>query len=261
MSEVSQPLVLLVEDDADSREMYAAGLEWAGFRVTSVGDGPAAFTQAMSLSPQVVVTDLHAPGLNGLELCRRLKTTEATASIPVIAVTGAARESDVELARAAGFDRVPIKPCLPDTLRDSIRDLLARSAQARETSARAAERSTRLRSRTSSLAVQSRIVQCRTAAMAGQPASFPCPECGVGARLARHPDRRQHPVRLLCAVREQLRSVPLRSPAPPLHAPPVRALSEPSLRSRCAPPPAPEADRPAACGPQAVAECQHPGLS
>jgi CheY-like chemotaxis protein/predicted RNA-binding Zn-ribbon protein involved in translation (DUF1610 family) len=172
------PLVLLVEDDADSREMYAAGLQWAGFRVTSVGDGTTALTQAVSLSPQVVVTDLHVPGLNGLELCRRLKTTESTASIPVIAVTGAARESDVELAHAAGFDRVLIKPCLPDTLRDIIRDLLARSARARKTSTQAAERSTRLRTRTSSLAVQSRIIQCRTAAMAGHPASFPCPDCG-----------------------------------------------------------------------------------
>ena len=175
-----QPLVLLVEDDCDSREMYALGLEWAGFRVTSVGDGTAALTQAMSLSPQVVVTDLHVPGLDGLELCRRLKTTESTASIPVIAVTGAAREGDVELARAAGFDRVLIKPCLPDALRDTIHDLLARSARARDTSTQAAARSTRLRNRTSSLAVKSRVLQCRTAAMAGQATTFPCPDCGSG---------------------------------------------------------------------------------
>jgi CheY-like chemotaxis protein/predicted RNA-binding Zn-ribbon protein involved in translation (DUF1610 family) len=177
-SAVPQPLVLLVEDDCDSREMYAAGLEWAGFRVASVGDGTTALTQAVSLSPQVVVTDLHVPGLNGLELCRRLKMTASTASIPVIAVTGAARQSDVELARAAGFDRVLIKPCLPDALRDTIQDLLDRSARARDTSTEAAARSTRLRSRTSSLAVQSRVIQCRTAAMAGQPAAFPCPDCG-----------------------------------------------------------------------------------
>ena len=177
-SSVAQPLVLLVEDDPDSREMYAAGLQWAGFRVTSVGDGTTALTQALSLSPQIVVTDLHVPGLHGLELCRRLKTTESTASIPLIAVTGAARESDVELARAAGFDRVLIKPCLPDSLRDTIHDLLARSARARDTSTQAAERSTRLRTRTSSLAVQSRVIQCRTAALAGRPVPFPCPECG-----------------------------------------------------------------------------------
>ena len=79
----------------DSREIYAAGLLWAGFRVSSVGDGTTALAQAVSLDPQIVVTDFHVPGLNGLELCRRLKMTESTASIPVIAVTGAARESDV----------------------------------------------------------------------------------------------------------------------------------------------------------------------
>ena len=89
--------------------MYAAGLEWNGFRVTSVGDGSTAFAQAVSLEPQMV-TDLHVPGLNGLELCRRLKMTASTAMIPVIGVTGAARANDVELARAAGFDRMLIKP-------------------------------------------------------------------------------------------------------------------------------------------------------
>ena len=170
-------LVLLVEDDADSREMYAAGLEWAGYRVSSVGDGNSAFEQAVSLLPQIVVADLHVPGLNGLELCRRLKTTESTASIPVIAVTGAARESDVALARAVGFDRVLIKPCLPDELRDAIDALLARSARARQRSSEAAERSTELRARSSRRVLQSRIVQCRTAALAGEPDTFPCPDC------------------------------------------------------------------------------------
>jgi len=174
----AEPLVLLVEDDGDSREMYAAGLEWSGFRVTSAGDGTTALAQAVSLGPQVVVTDLHVPGLNGLELCRRLKMTEATARIPVIAVTGAARDGDVELARAAGFDRVLIKPCLPDELRDTINDLLARSARVRRTSAEAAARATQLRTRTSSLALQSRVVQCRTATMTGGEATpLPCPDC------------------------------------------------------------------------------------
>ena len=173
----AEPLVLLVEDDFDSREMYVAGLEWNGFRVTSVGDGSTAFAQAVSLAPQIVVTDLHVPGLNGLELCRRLKATPSTASIPVIAVTGAAREHDVELALAAGFDRVLVKPCLPDDLRDTIHALLARSARARRSSAQAAERSTELRTRSTSLALQSRVIQCRTAAMAGQPVPLPCPGC------------------------------------------------------------------------------------
>jgi DNA-binding response OmpR family regulator len=173
----AEPLVLLVEDDFDSREMYTAGLEWAGFRVTSAGDGTTALAQAVSLEPHIVVTDLHVPGLNGLELCRRLKMTERTATIPVIAVTGAARANDVELARAAGFDRVLIKPCLPDELRDTIQALLARSARARRASAQAAERSSELRTRSTSLALQSRVIQCRTAAIAGQPMSLPCPDC------------------------------------------------------------------------------------
>ena len=175
-SSVAQPLVLLVEDDPDSREMYAAGLQWAGFRVSSVGDGTTALTQAMSLSPQIVVTDLHVPGLNGLELCRRLKTTESTALIPLIAVTGAARQGDVELARAPGqeiVNRIPQRVGQAGLDQHTIEP-----RGARDTSTQAAERSTRLRTRTSSLAVQSRVIQCRTAALAGKPVPFPCPECG-----------------------------------------------------------------------------------
>jgi CheY-like chemotaxis protein len=179
-----EPLVLLVEDDLDSREMYAAGLQWAGFRVASVGDGSVAFDRAVSLAPSVVVTDLHVPGLNGLELCRRLKRTGSTALIPVIAVTGAAREGDLDLAHAAGFDRVLIKPCPPDQLHDAIRALLARSARVRRSSAQTAERSTALRTRSTSLLLQSRVIQCRTAAIAGQATSLPCPDCA--APLAWH---------------------------------------------------------------------------
>jgi CheY-like chemotaxis protein len=173
----AEPLVLLVEDDLDSRKVNEAGLEWAGFRVTSVGDGSTAFARAVALEPHIVVTDLHVPGMNGLELCRRLKVTEVTALIPVIAVTGAAREGDVDLAHAAGFDRVLIKPCARDQLRDTIVALLARSARARRSSAQAAERSTELRTRSTSFALQSRVIQCRTAAMAGEAVPLPCPDC------------------------------------------------------------------------------------
>ena len=172
-----EPLVLLVEDDVDSRQLCHAGLVWAGFRVSSVGDGTSALAQAVALDPQIVVTDLHVPGLNGLELCRRLKATASTASIPVIAVTGAARQGDVALANAAGFDSVLIKPCTPEQLRDTIYTLLASSARARCLSAQAAERSNALRSRSSSLALQSRVIQCRTAAIAGAPVPLPCPDC------------------------------------------------------------------------------------
>jgi CheY-like chemotaxis protein len=213
-SSVPQPLVLLVEDDPDSREMYATGLQWAGFRVTSVGDGTTALTQALSLSPQIVVTDLHVPGLNGLELCRRLKTTESTASIPLIAVTGAARESDVELARAAGFDRVLIKPCLPDSLRDTIHDLLAVDASGRA-----------LHAASHPHLEPGRAESCHPVphgSAGGQARPVSVPRMRVRSRVARHSERRQHPVRLLCAVRESMRAVLLRSPAPPPHAPPVK---------------------------------------
>ena len=177
---MTAPLGLVVDDDRHVRSFFAKVLRRGGMDILEASSGWEALLVAQTSRPAFVVTDLQMRDLDGLELCRRLKTTESTASIPVIAVTGAAREGDVELARAAGFDRVLIKPCLPDALRDTIHDLLARSARARDTSTQAAARSTRLRNRTSSLAVKSRVLQCRTAAMAGQATTFPCPDCGSG---------------------------------------------------------------------------------
>jgi len=121
------PLVLLVDDFQDNREMYAMYLEHAGMRVAEASNGHAALDQAFSLLPDLIVMDLSLPGIDGWEATRRLKADERTKKIPVVALTSHALEGYSEGARAAGCDAFVTKPCLPEQLLNEIRKVLAAS--------------------------------------------------------------------------------------------------------------------------------------
>jgi two-component system cell cycle response regulator DivK len=117
--------VLLVEDDFDGRRMYAEWLTNAGFRVEQAHNGFQALERAFQSVPDVVVTDLAIPGIDGFELTRRLKQDARTRAVPVLAVTGyAAFAADPERAHRAGCDAVLPKPCSPDDLESAIRELI-----------------------------------------------------------------------------------------------------------------------------------------
>jgi two-component system cell cycle response regulator DivK len=121
----SGPTVLLVEDDQDGRRMYADWLTGAGFRVSEAHNGLQALERAVDSLPDVVVTDLNIPGIDGFELSRRLKQDPRTRDIPVLAVTGyAAFAADPDRARRAGIEAVLPKPCSPGDLETAIRSLI-----------------------------------------------------------------------------------------------------------------------------------------
>ncbi len=117
--------VLLVEDDRDGRALYAEWLTEAGFRVHEAHNGLQALERAFETPPDIVVTDLNIPGIDGFELTRRLKQDSRTRDVPVVAVTGyAAFASDPDRAHRAGCDAVLPKPCAPDVLEMAIRNLI-----------------------------------------------------------------------------------------------------------------------------------------
>lgn len=118
------PLVLLVEDNADIRELYAAFLGSAGFRVTQAHDGFEALERVAVETPDVIVTDLAMPGMDGIDLCRRLRNQPATGKVPILAVSGHVFPSTASRATEAGCDEILRKPCLPDTLLATVQRLL-----------------------------------------------------------------------------------------------------------------------------------------
>ena len=120
----SEPLVLVVEDYQDAREMYAAYLQFSGFQVAEAGNGIEAIEKTLELLPDIVLMDLALPRMDGWEATRRLKNDERTRHIPIVALTGHALAGHAEGAREAGCDAFVTKPCLPDALVAEIRRLL-----------------------------------------------------------------------------------------------------------------------------------------
>jgi two-component system cell cycle response regulator DivK len=130
----SRPLVLVVDDYQDAREMYAEYLAYSGFRVAEASNGIEALEKAFELLPDVILMDLSLPGMDGWAATRRLKTDERTRRIPVVALTGHALAGASESARQAGCDAFVTKPCLPDELVVQVRRMLDRDISASSSS-------------------------------------------------------------------------------------------------------------------------------
>ena len=120
-----KPLVLVVDDFQDNREMYCEYLAFAGFRVIEAANGREAVDQAFEKLPDVIIMDLSLPVMDGWEATRLLKRDARTRTIPVVALTGHALAGHSKGARDAGCDAFLAKPCLPDQLVAEIRRMLA----------------------------------------------------------------------------------------------------------------------------------------
>ncbi len=125
MTDQQHPLVLVVDDYQDAREMYAEFLSFSGFRVAEARTGVEAVEKAFELLPDLILMDLSLPGMDGWQATRQLKTDERTKRIPVVALTGHALAGASEGARRAGCDSFVTKPCLPDELVVEVRRMLS----------------------------------------------------------------------------------------------------------------------------------------
>jgi CheY-like chemotaxis protein len=121
------PLVLIVDDNVDAREMYAIYLEHAGFRAAEAADGEIAIAMARSDRPAVILMDATMPRLDGWEAARRLKADPGTRDIPLIMLTAHAFVEHRQRAAEVGADAFLSKPVLPDALAVEIRRILAAS--------------------------------------------------------------------------------------------------------------------------------------
>lgn len=122
----SSPLVLVVDDFQDNREMFAEFLSLSGFRVAEAATGREAIDRGFALLPDVILMDLSLPELDGWEATRQLKNDPRTRHIPIVALTGHALADHSREAREAGCDAFLTKPCLPEVLVVEIRKMLDR---------------------------------------------------------------------------------------------------------------------------------------
>jgi two-component system, cell cycle response regulator DivK len=119
-----KPIVLVVDDFADNREMYSEYLAFSGYEVIEAKNGIEAVEAAHGRMPDIIIMDLSLPVMDGWEATRRLKADERTRSIPIVALTGHALAGHSKGAKEAGCDSFLAKPCLPDQLVAEIRRML-----------------------------------------------------------------------------------------------------------------------------------------
>jgi CheY-like chemotaxis protein len=117
-------LILVVEDFGAAREVYVHLLASSGLRVVEASNGPEAIAKGLALRPDLILMDLAMPGMDGLEVMRRLKADDRTKASPIVVITGASYADGARKAKAAGCDAYLIKPCAPEVLLRVVHDLL-----------------------------------------------------------------------------------------------------------------------------------------
>lgn len=120
-------IILVVERDPHIRELEAFFLNEAGYSVEFTEDGPSALERARELRPQLVITEVLVPKLDGLALCRELKQDPQTEGILVLIFSILAASTR---AREAGADAFLMKPLAERRLVDTVRELIAKHGEA-----------------------------------------------------------------------------------------------------------------------------------
>ncbi|KIN79649.1 phosphate regulon transcriptional regulator PhoB [Sulfitobacter mediterraneus] len=127
---VTQPQVLLVEDEPAQREVLAYNLEAEGLAVTQAQNGEEAMLLVAEAAPDLVILDWMMPLMSGIEVCRQLKTRDDTRHIPVIMLSARSEEVDAVRGLETGADDYIIKPYSMRELMARVRNQLRRSRPA-----------------------------------------------------------------------------------------------------------------------------------
>jgi two-component system alkaline phosphatase synthesis response regulator PhoP len=122
----SHPLVLIADDNLDTREIYALYLSMLGYSVETAADGREAVVKALTMRPDLIVMDLHMPVVDGWRAMRELHGHVKTVNIPIVVLTGHDLKDYLKpAALAVGAWSYLTKPCLPERLAREISERLA----------------------------------------------------------------------------------------------------------------------------------------
>lgn len=119
------PVIVVADDDRDIRELYRACFDMSGFRTAEASTGEEAIRTAQRLVPDVLLTDLMLPDIDGLTVARRLKEDAATAAVKIILLTGFGLDNFERRAADAGVFRALLKPCLPEVMLREVKRVIA----------------------------------------------------------------------------------------------------------------------------------------
>jgi CheY-like chemotaxis protein len=127
--------VLIVDDNEDGTESLAMLLDLGGHETHKAYDGEAAIEAAERLRPDAVLLDIGLPGLNGYEVCRRIRQRPWGKDVFLVALTGWGQDEDRQRSEEAGFDQHMVKPADHDVLMNLLRSLPRRPGASQEVGA------------------------------------------------------------------------------------------------------------------------------
>jgi two-component system, chemotaxis family, chemotaxis protein CheY len=116
--------ILVIEDDDVQRELMRMTLEKRGYSVLTAEDGIQGYDQAVSVPPDLIVTDINMPAADGIHVVRRVRDTPKIAKTPILVTTGYGT-GKASFSLAEGADGYEPKPLNPESLVASVRRLLA----------------------------------------------------------------------------------------------------------------------------------------
>ena len=123
---MARETILIVEDEKEIQELVRYNLEKDGYRILEAATGEDALKLAVEQSPELIVLDLMLPGIDGLEVCRRLKRDQATESIHIVILSAKGEEPDIVTGLEMGADDYVTKPFSPRVLTARVRAVLRR---------------------------------------------------------------------------------------------------------------------------------------
>jgi two-component system phosphate regulon response regulator PhoB len=125
---MSEKTILVVDDESHILNVVSLKLRNAGFRVITAGDGQEALDLAAQERPDLVITDYHMPHLSGLELCQRMRQSEATCGIPAIMLTARGYQLEPRDTEQSGIRKMLSKPFSPRNLLATVNEVLGIAA-------------------------------------------------------------------------------------------------------------------------------------
>jgi two-component system response regulator MprA len=125
-AEEDRPRILVIDDERSIVDFIRLGMRYEGFRVDEAGDGVTGLDMAQRLHPDLVVLDIMLPGMDGIEVCQRLRASEATGDVPILMLTAKDEVRDRVTGLESGADDYLTKPFSFDELLARVRALLRR---------------------------------------------------------------------------------------------------------------------------------------
>jgi len=118
--------ILVADDERDIRDLIAFTLKFSGHEVVTASNGEEAYELTIKELPDLVLTDVRMPKMNGYEACKRIKAEPATRQIPVVFLSAKGQESEIQSGLEAGGVEYLLKPFAPDQLMRKVSEILAR---------------------------------------------------------------------------------------------------------------------------------------